>query len=160
MARREEPSVQPSLIDRLIDRDPASPVDPQYSRSQSAKSHKDAVRRDLEWLLNTRRIVDPAPEAFAETCGSLYHYGMPDITSLSVDAPDTPLRLMRQLEQAIELFEPRLSGVRITPIETEDSEARHVRFLIEALLEMEPEPEQVAFDTVLEISSGKFQVDA
>ena len=49
-------------------------------------------------------------------------------------------------------------GVRVAIVETEYDKKRELRFLIEALLKMEPSPEQVAFDTVLEFSSGKFQV--
>ncbi len=159
MAKRDaERSVQPSLLDRLIDNDPRSSVDPQITWAQSVKDLKDAVRRDLEWLLNTRRIVNTAPEAFEEVNRSLYHYGLPDISSLSADAPDTGVRLMRQVEETVELFEPRLSNVRVSPVETDEKGTRQIRFLIEALLEMEPDPEQVVFDTVLEISSCKFQV--
>lgn len=159
MAKREaERSVQQSLLDRLIDDDPRGSVDPQITWAQSVKDLKDAVRRDLEWLLNTRRIVNTAPEAFEEVNRSLYHYGLPDISSLSADAPDTEVRLIRQVEETVELFEPRLSNVRVSPVKTDEKDTRQIRFLIEALLEMEPEAEQVVFDTVLEISSCKFQV--
>jgi type VI secretion system protein ImpF len=159
MARREvEPAVQQSLLDRLIDRDPQSGGDPATSWAQSLKELKDSVRRDLEWLLNTRRIVAPAPEAFVELRDSVYHYGLPDISSLSAEAPDTRQRLMRQVEETIGRFEPRLSNVRVTPVKPEEGEARQVHFLVEALLEMEPSPEQVVFDTVLEMASCKFEV--
>ena len=159
MAKREvERIVQQSLLDRLVDEQPLSPVDPQSTWAQSVNELKDSVRRDLEWLLNTRRVVQPAPEAFGEVCHSLYHYGLPDISSLSADAPHTELRLMRQVEEAVRLFEPRLSNVRVSPVRTDDKYAGQIRFLIAALLEMEPKPEQVIFDTVMEISSCKFRV--
>ncbi|UCC71401.1 MAG: type VI secretion system baseplate subunit TssE [Gemmatimonadota bacterium] len=159
MAKREaERSVQPSLLDRLIDRDPASSVDPQVAWAASVKELKDAVRRDLEWLLNTRRIVHTAPESFSEVSQSLYHYGLPDVSSLSADSPETEVRLMRQVEETIKLFEPRLSNIRVSAAPTDEKGARQIRFLIDALLQMEPSPEQVVFDTVLEISSCKFEV--
>jgi type VI secretion system protein ImpF len=159
MAKREaERTVQQSLLDRLIDKEPESSADKQVTWAQSVIQLKNAVRRDLEWLLNTRRIVHTAPESFAELGHSLYHYGLPDVTSLSADAPDTEKKLMRQLEEAVELFEPRLTNVRVSAVKLEDKDARQIRFLIEALLDMEPNPEQVMFDTVLEISSGKFAI--
>jgi type VI secretion system protein ImpF len=159
MAKREaERSAQPSVLDRLIDRDPGSSADPQVAWATSVKELKDAVRRDLEWLLNTRRIVHTAPESFSELTQSLYHYGLPDVSSLSADSPETEVRLMRQVEEAIKLFEPRLSNVRVSAAPTDEKGPRQVRFLIDALLEMEPSPEQVVFDTVLEISSFRFEV--
>ena len=35
---------------------------------------------------------------------------------------------------------------------------RQLRFTVDALLLMEPSPEQVVFDTVLEVTSGSFEV--
>ena len=58
-------TVTPSLIDRLIDRDPRAGADPPTTRAQSIRQLKAALRRDLEWLLNTRRNPDAAAEALA-----------------------------------------------------------------------------------------------
>ena len=152
-----ERSVQQSLLDRLVDLDPkvSSEVPPTWAAS--VRQLKAAVRRDLEWLLNTRRIATPAPESFGELSRSLYHYGFPDITSMSRDARDTRIRLMRQIEETVATFEPRLAGVRVSLAESDDEKHR-LRFLIEGLLRIEPNPEQVAFDTFLEISSGEYHV--
>ena len=35
---------------------------------------------------------------------------------------------------------------------------RELRFVVEALLKMDPNPEQVVFDTVLELASGDYSV--
>src|ERR671917_476864 len=107
MARAElERTVQQSLLDRLIDLDPASSADPPTTFAQSVRQLKAALRRDLEWLLNTRRIPDPAPEHFKEVHRSVYHFGLPDITSLARDSTDARTRLLRQVEETIATFEP------------------------------------------------------
>src|SRR5207302_1846366 len=60
MAQLEvERTVQWSVLDRLIDTDPHSPAEPSFTWAQSVRELKRALRRDLEWLLNTRRIVEP-----------------------------------------------------------------------------------------------------
>jgi type VI secretion system protein ImpF len=160
MARKEaERGVRQSVLDRLIDHEPHVSADRPMTWARSIQELKSALRRDLEWLLNTRRIVHPAPEVFNELRHSLYHYGLPDVSSLSADAPDTGAILMRQIEEAIEEYEPRLSNVRVSRLPT-DRAARQVRFLIEGTLDMEPNPEQVAYDTVLEIASGRFEINA
>lgn len=159
MARPElERTVQQSVLDRLIDLDPRVAADPPATFAQSVRQYKAAVRRDLEWLLNTRRIVRPAPDALEEVAHSLYHYGLPDITSLSADSPDSRLWLVRRIEETIAMFEPRLTGVHVTLSETSGEGRREMRFLIEGTLRMDPTPEQVVFDTVLELGSGQYQV--
>lgn len=156
--RTIERTVQQSVLDRLIDEDPRQPADVSLSWAQSVRSLKEALRRDVEWLLNTRRIHQPAPEVLEEVDKSLYHYGLPDLTSLSADDPRTRQVLIRHVEEAIQVFEPRLTNVRVSLVESEYDRTRELRFVIEGLFKMEPSPEQVAFDTVLETSSGKFQV--
>ena len=75
--------------------------------------------------------------------------------------PRHPGRLRRFIEDAIETFEPRLTDVRVTSIQVGSStKDRRVQFLIEADLKVDPDPERVEFDTVLEVSSGKFAVSS
>ena len=153
-----EKSVQQSLLDRLIDLEPRTSSEVPPTWSESVRQLKSALRHDLEWLLNTRRIpVDP-PESYEELPRSLYNFGFPDITSLGRDSREVRVRLLRQVEETIATFEPRLAGVKVSLAESEENGARLFRFLIEGLLRMEPNPEQVVFDTVLEISSGEYHV--
>ena len=58
------------------------------TRLQSMRELKAALRRDLEWLLNTRQPLDAPPEGASELVRSLYNYGLPDITSMSVSSMD------------------------------------------------------------------------
>jgi len=153
-----ERTVQWSVLDRLIDTNPDSGSEAPLTWAQSVHELKRGLRRDLEWLLNTRRIVTPAPEGFTELAQSLYHFGLPDITSSSAESTDTRNWLRRQVEETIMLFEPRLADVHVTVAAVGDLARREVRFVVEALLLMEPSPEQVVFDTVLEISSATFEV--
>jgi len=153
-----ERSVQQSLLDRLVDLDPKSSMETPLTWAESVRRLKASLRHDLEWLLNTRRIPLELPESFVEVPDSLFNYGFPDITSMSRDSRDSRIRLMRQVEETIATFEPRLANVKVSLAETDDNGRRELRFLIEGLLRMEPNPEQVVFDTVLEISSGEYHV--
>jgi type VI secretion system protein ImpF len=160
MAQREiERTVRLSVIDRLVDTEPRNAADAPLTWSESVRRLKASVLRDIEWLLNTRRIIEPAPAGFPELQSSLFHYGLPDITSLSADSAETRRELARQVEECVELFEPRLTGVRVLLVTDTDQSRKHrVRFRIEGLLRMDPNPERVVFDTVLETASGKFDV--
>ncbi len=147
-----------SILDRLIDQNPAAVADPPANRSQSVRQLKASLRRDLEWLLNTRRNPEEAPESYRELFRSLYNYGLPDITSVGLHSSRERQRLMRLIEQTIEIFEPRLTGTRVRAIEDAGSTPRILRFQIEALLKMDPAPEQILFDTVLQLNTGEYQV--
>jgi type VI secretion system protein ImpF len=159
MSSRElEPTVQQSILDRLIDLEPSVRADPPVSWNESVRRLRNALLRDLDWLLNTRRIAQPAPASFPEVQASVYHFGLPDITSFSGDSTETPEMLRRRIEDAIRVFEPRLTGVNVVAADAGADMRHRIRFTIDGLLRMEPNPERVTFDTVLEIGSGEFSV--
>lgn len=158
MARRDATGpVTLSVLDRLIDRDPKNRSEVPLTRAQSLRELKLALKRDLEWLLNTRKTIDPAPESARETVRSVYHYGFEDISSKSVLSSRDHGDLMREMESVIGLFEPRLkrAKVRMEPVE---GNLRTLKFVIEGLLCMDPAPEPVRFDTVLELGKGEYEV--
>src|SRR4051812_37138152 len=112
MARREiERTVQPSLIDRLADEDPRTQVEARTTYAESLRRFKIAVRRDLEWLLNSRRTPEMPQDDLIELNKSVYVYGVPDITSQSRDSNSSRLRLLRQIEETLAQFEPRLTDI-------------------------------------------------
>jgi type VI secretion system protein ImpF len=159
VARAElERTVTQSVLDRLIDEEPRERLDAPASWAASVRALKQAVRRDLGWLLNTRRIYEPIPEDYDELQSSLYAYGFPDISSMDRDSPRTRERLMRLIEQTIRTFEPRLTNVRVELVPTEEGTLREMHFLIQALLRMDPNPEPVVFDTMLDMSTGDYDV--
>jgi type VI secretion system protein ImpF len=152
-----EANVTQSLLDRLIDAEPRQGLDSPMSRAQSVRQLKASLRHDLEWLLNTRRTPDEAPDSLGELQQSLYHYGLPDMSSLSINSPKDQARLAWLLESTIATFEPRLEAVKVT-MEPIAPGSRMLRFQIEGMLRMDPAPERVSFDTVLELTSGTYQV--
>ena len=117
---------------------------------------KNGLRRDLEWLLNTRRNSAP-PAAMRQLNRSVFVFGLPELTGYALDAPADRARLLRDLNTSIQMFEPRLRAVRIVPLQ-EERVSHALRFRIEGLLLTDPAPEPVSFDTVLELSSGEYQV--
>jgi len=156
MAKRKgEAYLRPSVLDRLVGE--SAPTGSDVS-SQSLEAVKKSLLRDLDSLLNTRRIAFQAGDDFPEVRQSLYHYGLRDVSSMSSDSPTSRTQLAREVEELLRLFEPRLTGIRVTVPEESKDRHRHIRFIIEAELDVEPEPEPVTFDTVLEVASGEFSV--
>jgi type VI secretion system protein ImpF len=153
-----EEVVTQSVLDRLIDTDPSAAADPPTSRRESVRALKSSLKRDLEWLLNTRRAPWEQEGTLQELETSLYNYGLPDVSTLGTQSTKDRNRLLRMLEQAITVFEPRLERVKIRPVETQTGQIRMLRFQIEGFLKMDPAPEHVSFDTILQLSSGEYQV--
>ena len=153
-----EGTVRLTVLDRLIDENLRSGADAPMRWRESVSSLKASLLRDMEWLLNTRQVAEPAPESLVELRRSVYHYGLPDITSLTGHREEVSQVLLREIEEAIQLFEPRLTAVRVTPARTGDETRREIRFTVEGLLRLDPNPERVVFDTVLDSSSGKIMV--
>lgn len=158
MAREPERTVRQSVLDRLIDLDPRASGDPTTSLSESVRRYKAGVMRDLEWLLNTRRIPEAPPAALNEVRSSLYLYGLPDTTSLSADDPAVRRKLQQEIRACILQFEPRLADVDVTLVPPPEDNKRLVRFTVEATLRMDPDDERVVFDTVLDPGSGVIRV--
>jgi type VI secretion system protein ImpF len=143
-----------SVFDRLIDNEPDSLVEAPLSRAQSVRLLKASARRDLEWLLNTRRNFQDPDESLKEVNHSVYVYGLPDFSTYTMASAADQSKLLRHLQAAIKLFEPRLANVRIVPLENLTVGLQRFRLRIEALLLMDPTPEPVSFDTVIELRSG------
>jgi type VI secretion system protein ImpF len=155
-----ERSVLPSLLDRLTDTDPGRSVDPGTSFDASARAFRESVQRDVEWLLNTRRSIVNVPAQYAHLRDSVFEFGIPDTTGLAVGTPDGRKALQGMLQEALERFEPRLAEARVKLIDTSSGNVPQIRFAVEAILRMDPSPERVVFDTVLEMASGVYDVGA
>src|SRR5271157_5658775 len=145
---REGP-VTLSVLDRLIDQEPERKLEPPLTRAQSLRELKAALRRDLEWLLNTRRTIEASPASLKELEHSLYNYGLPDVSSLYLRSSKDQATLLEAMKRAIDFFEPRLLNIKLT-LDSASDDRRVIHFSIDGLLRMDPAPEHVYFDTLLE----------
>ncbi|PYJ71645.1 MAG: type VI secretion system baseplate subunit TssE [Verrucomicrobia bacterium] len=151
-------NIVPSLLDRLLDDDPEVSKEPVTSRIQDLRAYEGAVARDLEALLNSRHeTLEELPSEFVEVNRSLVTYGLPDLTSLSLLSQDDRNRIRRAVEQAITVFEPRLLRVRVA-LEAPRERDRGLHFRIDALLRVDPTPEPVTFDAVLQLNTQQYVI--
>lgn len=158
MARFDsEIRITSSVLDRLIDHAPDATQEAPASRQKSLRDLKAAVKRDLEWLLNSRQVVGGVPEDLKETSHSLAAYGLPDFTGVSLKNSAEQAYVRRTIERAISVFEPRLEDVMVILIPGNNGE-QVMRFRIDARLKVEPAPEPVTFDTLLQLDNGQYVV--
>ena len=148
----------PSVLDRLIDLDPRSSAEPQASRARLLAQIKESVKRDLEWLLNTK-LTARVPPGLPDLRDSLLSYGLPEFSHSSLSSSQDQLKLRAAIESAIRRFEPRLTGVAVALIEGREFE-RALRFRIDAMLRVDPAPEPISFDSLLQLHTKAFVVKA
>jgi len=147
-----ETLVTQSVLDRLtaVEEWPAT-------RSQSVRFFKEALKRDLEWLLNTRQPPLPEVAGYPAARASIVNFGLPDITAMGLSSASDHRQLRLAIEACLRNFEPRLMDVRVS-VEDSDNVERRLRFHIEGNMRLDPAPEEITFDTVLELSSGEYKV--
>jgi type VI secretion system protein ImpF len=149
-------NAQTSILDRLLDHDPKVASEPVRDHL-SVRQIKDAVIRDLENLLNTRRQILVPPPEYHEVHSSLYMYGLQDFTMKNPGSPMVKQKLRQVIERTIARFEPRLKNVNVQ-IEAAGQNARDLRFRITAMLVMDPITEPVIFDTFFDVSRGEYKI--
>ena len=150
---------QISLVDRLTDMEPKNRTEAPLTAPQAVRLLKAGLRRDLEWLLNSRRRLGEPPEGAKELPASLYLFGLPDMSGRQVGIHRQQDELAREIERAIAIFEPRLKNVVVKAFEA-TSVSRLLRFQIDGLLRIDPGTERISFDTMLELASGTYRVEA
>jgi type VI secretion system protein ImpF len=159
MARvRPDQPLVPSLLDRLLDDDPGTAVEPPRSRGQILHTMRLSVQRDLRNLLNTRCRCRYLPPELKELERSLVNYGLPDFTGANLAVAENRQALCRTIESVIRAYMPAFLRVVVGLADGTDEPLDGVlHFRIEALLRVHPTPEPIAFDPSLELDTGNFR---
>jgi type VI secretion system protein ImpF len=151
--------IQPSILDRLIDKDPHNKIDIRMTNSQYLRDLKISVRRDLINLLNTRYRMKSPPEHYKNLEKSLVDYGLPDLATVNVVNIEKKRIFVKKLEEILSKYEPRFKSVKVKYIENKDKDDRSLRFRIDAMLYADPAPEIIVFDSVLDPVDRKVTVE-
>lgn len=153
-------TLQPSLLDRLTDEEPHQRQESRNSRVLSVKRLREAVFRDVAWLLNTTNYV-PLKEliSYPEVGNSVLNYGLPDLTGRTVSSLNVEI-LERQIRQVIWDFEPRLLRHTVkVQVRAADSMNRNALSLnIQGYLWAEPVPLELFMVTEIDLGTGEFRV--
>jgi len=100
--------LQPSLLDRLTDDQPDSQVESRDRRVMSPRQFREAVLRDLAWLLNTSQHRDDEEISESpEAARSVVNFGVRDLSGLTSSGV-SPEAVEREVLRSIKAFEPRL----------------------------------------------------
>ena len=142
----------PTLLDRLLDADPRGP---EPVRPDAVRELREALRRDLAILLNTRCRPTTPPEALA---GSLLDFGVEDFFNTGLATTEQRQRFAARLQSRIARFEPRLEDPRVTLPDAPDPARRSLRLRITARYRARPTLPPLAFETSLDPVTQHFTV--
>lgn len=153
--------LQPSLLDRLTDHQPEKSKESTTQQSMSQKEFKEAVIRDLGWLLNSVSLdVCVDLDAYPEVKQSVLNFGLPDIsghTSSTIDVKTVE----NSVKRAIRQFEPRIirNSLRVK-VHSSPSDMSHnsLVFEIEGAVFGQPSPFQIVLRSELNLECGEFSV--
>ncbi|WP_027686712.1 type VI secretion system baseplate subunit TssE [Rhizobium leguminosarum] len=149
-----------SILDRLIDEAPDRTVDPPMSFVDQVRDVREAIRRDLEALLNTRRCPATPPAALSELRDTLVSYGVDGIVSANLMTDQAKLKLAQAIERRIALFETRLSDVRVTILKSRTMTERALRMRIQATFRLHEGMPPISFESTIDPSTQRFLVEA
>ncbi|CAK12179.1 MULTISPECIES: type VI secretion system baseplate subunit TssE [Rhizobium] len=149
-----------SILDRLIDEAPDRTVDPPISFVDQVRDVREAIRRDLEALLNTRRCPATPPAALSELKDALVSYGVDGIVSANLMTDQAKLKLAQAIERRIALFETRLSDVRVTILKSRTMTERALRMRIQATFSLHEGMPPISFESTIDPSTQRFLVEA
>lgn len=159
-AGRSDARLRPSVLDRLTL--PLSWDRGDRNRTIGVSDLRDAVQRDLGWLLNTYCAMPSNLDELPEAQNSVLSYGLSDFSSVSWTDDAQLKAIAREIEEAIRRFEPRLrpASVRVTPVSPDKDklpkELPHFR--IEAVLHVDPVTESVAFDADVDPIAARLSI--
>ncbi|PWG63293.1 type VI secretion system baseplate subunit TssE [Spiribacter halobius] len=130
----------------------------QQDRVISARQLKESVMRDLAWLLNTGHLASLVPlEAYPQIRRSVLNYGIPELAGTTISGADVE-QIAAAIRGAIEVFEPRLRDIRVTPQAGEAGRGNTLAFLIEADLWGQPSPQHLSLRTELDLEAAAVTV--
>lgn len=153
--------LMPFLLDRLTDDQPQSQVETRDQRLLSPRQMRQAVLRDLAWLLNahSRPVGDPI-EGYPEVAKSVLNFGIPDLTGVTATGVSGSY-VERLVKQCITRYEPRIksASLQVKAVEVVEANASHVVTMeIKAEAYNVPMPEHLYLRTQLDLETGQVDV--
>ncbi len=143
----------PSLLDRLLDDAPAQGTEPDWAAGYHAGRLKQSLARDLEVLLNTRKLADWETDGYPRCTDSMLCFGIMDLTTITVHDSRSLRGLQDHLRKTIERFEPRLGSVKVA-LEPGKDGTRSIRFRVDAVLRLQPGRPSITFDATLQMGTN------
>jgi type VI secretion system protein ImpF len=153
--------LQPALLDRLTDLAPLSSVESDDTRVMNKSQIRDAVLRDLSWLLNSVQSLGKQAEQYPQAGDSVLNYGLPAMSGQLASRVDVGV-LERTIKNAILRFEPRVmeDSLEVKALEATSVLDTHnvIEFEIRGFMWAQPVPLELLLRTQIDLEAGQVEV--
>ncbi len=154
--------LQPALLDRLTDLAPQSNVEADDARMMNKSQIREAVLRDLSWLLNSVQPLSKEVAAqYPQAADSVLNYGLPAMSGQLASRIDVSV-LERTIKQAILRFEPRVmeDSLEVKALESSSVLDTHnvIEFEIHGFMWAQPVPLELLLRTQVDLEAGQVEV--
>ena len=155
-------ALQPALLDRLTDHDPARKVEGRDERVLSRSQLRASVLRDLSWLFNSTNLSSSVDlSAYPLAAQSTLNYGLSALAGNPVAGLEFA-EVERILKEAILRFEPRIlpHSLSVRGIPAKDPMGHHNVLSLEIMGELwsQPYPLEFLIKTDMDLESGEIRV--
>ena len=154
--------LQPSLFDRLIDDEPDRRKEGDDRRTLNRSALRQAVLRDLDWLLNTTGLgLLHDGGRHPEAARSVINYGLPMLSGQFTSSIQR-VSMEQALRQAIVQFEPRILPDTLEVELVMDGPAidahNGIGLLIRGLLWAQPVPLEFLLRSQIDLEEGRVEI--
>jgi type VI secretion system protein ImpF len=151
----------PCLLDRLTDNEPNKRKESRKDRVMNMHQYRNAVLRDIAWLLNTYANAELSGlDKYTELTSSVLNFGVRNVAGMTASSLSAD-EIEYQLTEALRHFEPRILPNTISidmTVDPEEMSNRSLRFEIRGDLWSQPIPESLFIRTQLDIETGKVKL--
>ncbi|WP_374568610.1 type VI secretion system baseplate subunit TssE [Ideonella sp.] len=153
--------LQPALLDRLTDDNPQQRDEADDRRVMSKSQLRQAVLRDLGWLLNAVQPLGKLADAYPALAGSVLNFGLPALSGQLASKVDVSV-LEKAIRQTLIRYEPRIlpDTLEVHAVEANSVLDTHnvIEFEIRGHLWSQPVPLEILLRTQLDLEAGQVQV--
>ena len=153
--------LQPALLDRLTDDSPEVQHDADDRRALNKSQLRQAVLRDLGWLLNAVQPLGKQAADAPYAAESVLNFGLPPLSGQLASKVDVP-SVEQSIREAILRFEPRIleHALSVKAIDGGAMLDAHnvIEFEIRGFLWAQPIPLELLLRTQLDLEAGQVKL--
>ncbi len=157
----QQERLQPCLLDRITDEAPEQKQESRDQRVVSLRRLREAVLRDLGWLLNASNLASLEDlSEYPHVAQSVVNFGVPGLAGTLVSGVDVA-EFERKIRQAILDFEPRIlrDTVKVRLAVAADQMSHNaMTFEIDRQLWAQPVPQRIYLKTEIDLELGEVKL--
>lgn len=153
--------LQPSLLDRLTDREPGNRKESRDERVIDISRLREIIQRDLSWLLNTTNIDDRLDrKAYPNVARSVLNYGLAEVSG-EFSTKERAELIRKGIERAIERYEPRIIPGSVDVSLSRDKGGNDITVALNIRADMwaQPLPLELFLRSQVDVTTGEVQVE-